>query len=69
MALVTAAMVPLLELLRGKLDQSMMAILLQGCAGGALLSWLALRCHSVARRRREASRCRSGPSYGPLGSS
>lgn len=41
LSLVIAIMVPLLDLLHGDLDQGMMAILLQGCLSGIVLSWLA----------------------------
>ncbi|MDZ4367193.1 MAG: hypothetical protein U0987_09255 [Afipia sp.] len=41
LSLVIAVMVPLLDLLHGDLDQSMIAILLQGCLSGVVLSWLA----------------------------
>ncbi|RYG10559.1 MAG: DUF2955 domain-containing protein, partial [Burkholderiales bacterium] len=41
LVLVTAVMVPLLDLLHGDLDQSMIMILFQGSAGGVVLSWLA----------------------------
>jgi MFS family permease len=39
--LVIAIMVPLLDRVHDKLDTSIIAILLQGCASGAILSWLA----------------------------
>jgi hypothetical protein len=41
LSLVIAVMVPLLDLLHGDLDESMIAILLQGCVSGVVLSWLA----------------------------
>ncbi|AMJ62009.1 DUF2955 domain-containing protein [Bosea sp. PAMC 26642] len=40
-SLVISVMVPLLDLLHGDLDQSMIMILFQGSAGGVALSWLA----------------------------
>ncbi|MDR6872105.1 hypothetical protein J2Y55_003121 [Bosea sp. BE125] len=41
LSLVIAVMVPLLDLLHGDLDQSMIMVLFQGAVSGVVLSWLA----------------------------